>query len=363
MSTKVEKPPKQPPKTLSLKRSFGKLPRLSKEMIYDSVRNQPIPQMPLALAPAAHGASVANGAIPVDNDKPASPTWRNYFPFSRRGSKADHGPGSLLAMDSPLPLAALGTQPPKAGSLSAGTSKTLKERARSYADLASLSLFDDTPRAIPGDESKRSGNLLEALSLPFRKHATKGSHRARSKSDATIATDDSLPETPLQTLQFLDRHESSPILNIRAHTGGFDHYVQRSSPLDLESHYVDVARTHGNVEGSPEAKKNRCLPPLSESMISLRTVESEFDGPNYFIPCMGLSFPLPPSCTEEDVTALFRLGIDVEDAQGRPIFALPRISPASMPQPLQDPQAYARMRAITYSPSIKGPNNKGANHF
>ncbi|KAG8776449.1 hypothetical protein FRC15_011935 [Serendipita sp. 397] len=219
-------------KLLSLRRSFGKLPRLSKELLYESIKQHPLPHFY-----AVESSGIASGSVPPKatvnivlsaigrSDQVAAcpkapggdyvsstPTLSAQRPFEYRSISVchhQHNPmesmvdvpgGAASPLVSPLMLPAACCDSNL--EVSVNPERTVKvARARTYKDsgISSESFFrdegDDDVKPVNGWK-QRGGLLYDALALPFRYSANKF-RRNRRASDATTSTlDCESPVTP-----------------------------------------------------------------------------------------------------------------------------------------------------------------------
>lgn len=84
---------------------------------------------------------------------------------------------------------------------------------------------------------------------------------------------------------------------------------------------------HVPEEGiAPDAQS--FLSPWQASSIASNSPRAESARSAYFIPCLGFKFPIPPTCTDQEIADLLKRGILVEDSAGEPVW-LPGIRPSS----------------------------------
>ncbi|KAG9043814.1 hypothetical protein FS842_001705 [Serendipita sp. 407] len=221
-------------KLLSLRRSFGKLPRLSKELLYESIKQHPLPHSSAVGSSSTKSGSVppkatvntvlstARGSDQVAACSKASAvdcisstlTLSAQRPFESRPISVCHHQHNPNPMESMLDVPGGAASPPVSPlmlpaaccdsnlEVSVNPERTVKvARARAYKDggINSESFFrdkgDDDVQPVNGWK-QRGGLLYDALALPFRYSANKF-RRTRCASDATTSTlDCESPVTP-----------------------------------------------------------------------------------------------------------------------------------------------------------------------
>ncbi|KAG8830183.1 hypothetical protein FRC18_008558 [Serendipita sp. 400] len=214
-------------KLLSLRRSFGNLPRLSKELLYESIKQHPLPHSSAVGSSSTKSGSVppkatvntvlstARGSDQVAACSKASAvdcisstlTLSAQRPFESRPISVCHHQHNPNPMESMVDVPGGAASPPVSPcdsnlEVSVNPERTVKvARARAYKDggINSESFFrdkgDDDVQPVNGWK-QRGGLLYDALALPFRYSANKF-RRTRCASDATTSTlDCESPVTP-----------------------------------------------------------------------------------------------------------------------------------------------------------------------